>query len=72
MNPKNKNDDDCLRWSIISALNYSKITKKEFQNIFEKIKHEDKNLSSHKRDWENFEENDKSITINISFSLKDS
>ena len=33
-NPKNKNDDECLRWSTISALNYSEITKKEFGKIF--------------------------------------
>ena len=34
INPKNKNDDECLRWSTISALNYNEITKKEFENIF--------------------------------------
>ena len=32
--PKNKNDDECLRWSTISALNYNEIMKKEFENIF--------------------------------------
>ena len=37
INPKNENDDEYLRWSIISALKYSKITKKEFENIFKKI-----------------------------------
>ena len=36
INPKNKNDDKCLRWSIISAVNYSEITKKEFENTFKK------------------------------------
>ena len=36
INPKNENDDECLRWSIISALNYSEIIKKEFQNLFKK------------------------------------
>ena len=41
INPKNENDDDCLRWSIISALNYNDIMKKEFENIFKNIKHED-------------------------------
>ena len=71
INPKNENDDECLRWSIISALNYNKIMKKEFENIFNKIKHQDKNFSSHKRDWENFEENNKSIALNILFSSKD-
>ena len=32
----NENDDEYLRWSIISPLNYSEITKKEFENIFKK------------------------------------
>ena len=38
ISPKNKNDDECLPWSTISALNYNEITKKEFENIFKKIK----------------------------------
>ena len=50
INPKNKNDDECLRWSTISALSYTEIMKKEFENIFKKIKHEHKNFSSQKRD----------------------
>ena len=41
INPKNENDDECLRWSIICALNYNEIMNKEFANIFKKIKHED-------------------------------
>ena len=46
--------------------------KKEFQNIFEKIKHEDKDFSSQKRDWENFKQNNESIALNVLFSSKDS
>ena len=34
VNPKHKNDNECLRWSTISALNCNKIMKKEFENIF--------------------------------------
>ena len=34
INPKNKNDYECLWWSIIPALNYYEIMKKEFENIF--------------------------------------
>ena len=34
INPSNKSDDECLRWSTISALNYNEIMKKEFENIF--------------------------------------
>ena len=43
INPKN-NDDEFLRWSIICALNYNEIMNKEFEDIFEKIKHEDKDF----------------------------
>ena len=50
INPKNKNDNECLWWSTISALNYNEIMKKEFENIFKKIKPEDKEFSSQKRD----------------------
>ena len=35
-NPKNENDDECLQWSTISALNDNEIMKKEFENIFKK------------------------------------
>ena len=64
INPKNKNDDDCLRWSTISELNYNEITKKkEFENIFRKIKHKDKDFSSHQRKQQNFEQNKKSILL---------
>ena len=37
INPKNKDDDECLCWSVISALNYNEIMKKEFGNIFKKL-----------------------------------
>ena len=72
INPKNKNDDECLRWSTISALNYNEIMKKEFENIFKKIKHEDKNFSSQKRDWENFEQNNETIALNVLFAPRNS
>ena len=72
INPKNENDDECLRWSIICALNYNEIMKKEFENIFKKIKHEDKDFSLHKRDWENFKQNNESIALNFLFLSKDS
>ena len=72
INPKNKNDDECLRWSIISALNYKEITKKEFENISKKIKHEDKDFSSQQGDWENFEQDNESIALNVLFSSQDS
>ena len=46
--------------------------KKEFENIFKKIKHENKDFSSHQRDCENFEQNNESIAINVLFSPQDS
>ena len=61
-----------LQWSKICALNYNEITIEEFENIFEKVKHEDKTFSSHKRDWKNFEQNNKLASLNILFSSKDS
>ena len=72
INPKNKNDDECLRWSTISALNYNETMKKEFQNIFRKIKHEDQDFSSQKRDWENFEQKNELISLNVLLSSQDS
>ena len=72
INPKNNHDDEFLRWSIICALNYNEIMNKEFENIFQKIKHEDKDFSSQKRDWEDFEQNNESIALNVLFSSQDS
>ena len=46
--------------------------KKEFENIFKKIKHEDKDFSSQKRGWEKFEQNNESIALNVLFSPQDS
>ena len=45
---------------------------KDFENIFEKIKREDKDFSLQKRDWKIFEQNNKSIPLNVLFSSKDS
>ena len=66
INPKNENDDECLRWSIICALNYNEITKKEFGNIFER------KLNMKIKNWKNFEQDNKSTSPNILFSSKDS
>ena len=39
---------------------------------FKKIKHKDKDFSSHQRDWENFEQNNESIALYVISSSKDS
>ena len=72
INPKNKNDNECLRWSTVSTLNYNEIMKKEIESIFKIIKHEDKDFSSHKRDWNNFEQSNESIALNVLFSSQNS
>ena len=71
INPKNKNDNECLRWSTICALNYNEIMKKEFENIVKNIKYEYKGFSLQKRDWENVEQNNESIALNVLFSSQD-
>ena len=71
-NPKNENDDECLQWSTIFALNYSEIMKKEFESVFKKTKHEVKDFSSYQRDWENLEQNNESIAFNVLFAPQNS
>ena len=72
INPKNENDDKCLQYSITSALNYNKITKNEFENIFKKIKHEDTDFWSQQRDWKSFQQKDESIALNVLFASQNS
>ena len=37
INPKNGNDDECLRWSIICALNYNENIKKSLKTYLKKL-----------------------------------
>ena len=71
INLKNKNDDKCLCWSTVFAINYNEIAKKEFENVFKRIKH-DKYFSSHQGDLENFEQNNESIALNVLFPSQNS
>ena len=72
INLKNENDDECFRWSTICALLYNETMKKQFEKIFKNIKHEDKDFSSQKRDWENFEQNNESVALNVLFASQNS
>ena len=72
INPKNKTDDECLRWSTICALNYNEIMKEKFENIFKNVKHEHKDFSSQKRDWENLKQNNESVALNALFASQNS
>ena len=49
-----------------------KLWKKSLKIYFKKIKHEDKDFLSQQRDWENFEQNNESIALNVLFSSQDS
>ena len=66
INPKNEKDNKCFQYAIIIALNYNKIKKKYFRKI-KKIKQADTDFSSHQTDWENFEQNNTSIALNVLF-----
>ena len=45
---------------------------KKIENVFKKIKHKVKDFSSQKRDWENYEQNNESIALNILFASQNS
>ena len=66
LNPKNEKDNKCFQWSIISGSNYNRIKEKELKKIL-KFKRVDTGFSSYQRDWEEFEQNNTSIALNILF-----
>ena len=66
INPKNEKDNECFKWSIISGLNYNKIKEKEFKKLL-KFKKVDTDFSSCQREWEEFEQGNISIALNILF-----
>ena len=68
INQKNQNDNECLQWSTISALNYNEIVK-SLKTYSKKIRHECKYFSSQKRDCE---QNNESIALNVLFSSQNS
>ena len=71
INPKNEKDNKCFQWSIISGLNYNKIKEKDLKKIL-KFKRVEKDFSSYQRDWENFEQNNTSVALNVLFVSYDS
>ena len=66
INPKNEKDNKCFKWSIIARLNDNKIKEKELKKL-PKFRRVDKDFSSCQRDWEEFEQENTSIAINILF-----
>ena len=66
INPKHEKDNECFKWSIIAGLNYNKIKEKELKKI-EKSKRVETDFSSYRRDWEEFEQKNTSLSLNILF-----
>ena len=66
INPKNEKDNKCFQWSIIAGLNYNNIKEKELKKLL-KFRRVDTDFSSYQRDWEEFEQNNTSIALNILF-----
>ena len=66
INPKNEKDNKNFQWSVISGLNYNKIKEKELKKIL-KFERVDTYFSSYQRDWEEFEQKNTSIALNILF-----
>ena len=66
INPKNEKDNECFKWSIIARLNYNKTKEKELKKLL-KFRRVDTDFSSCQRDWEEFEQENTSIAINILF-----
>ena len=65
INPNNEKDK-CFQWSIISGLNYNKIKEKELKKLL-KFRRVDTDFSSYQRDWEEFEQENTSISLNVLF-----
>ena len=65
INPKNEKYNKYFQWSIISGLNY-KTKEKELKKKL-KFKRVDTDFSIYQREWEEFEQNNTSIALNILF-----
>ena len=69
-NPKNEKYK-CFQWAITAALNYNKINEEELKKLL-KFRRVDMDFSSYQRDWEEFEQENTSIALNILFLLHNS
>ena len=71
INRKNEKDNECFKWSIMAGLNYSKIKEKELKKLLKFIRI-DTDFLSYQRDWEEFEQENTSIALNILFASHNS
>ena len=71
-NPKNKKDDNCFQYAIAVPLNHQNIENNperisKIKPFINKYNWEGKNFPSHEEDWNNFEKNNKLISLNVLF-----
>ena len=71
INPKNK-DNECFKYAITAALNHNKIKNhpekiSKLKPFIENYNWEDIKFPSHLKDWKSFEQNNKTIALNILF-----
>ena len=66
INPKNEKENKCFQWSIIVGLNYNIIKEKELEKL-SKFRRVDRDFSSPQRYWENLEQENNLIAINVLF-----
>ena len=66
INPKNEKDNEGFKWSIIAGLNYYKIKEQKLKKLL-KFRRVHTDFSSYQRDWEESEQENTSIALNILF-----
>ena len=71
INPTNEKDNKSFQWFIISGLNHNKIKVKDLKKI-RKLKRIDTDFPIYREDWENFEQNNTSVALNLLFGSYDS
>ena len=71
INPKNK-DNECFKYAITVALNHERIKKDPLKNIkikpfIDQYNWKDIEFPLHSKDWKKFEQNNRTIALNILF-----
>ena len=71
INPKN-NDDNCFQYTLTVALNHKQIKSNperisKIKPFIDQYNWKEIDFPSHSKDWKKFEQNNKSIALNILF-----
>ena len=72
INPKN-NDDNCFQYALTVALNHQNIGKNpqiitKIKSFIDRYNWEETDFASHSKVWKKFEQNNKTIALNILFA----